>query len=72
MIYEIALSQNHVHDPDKSGLVNVGSARGTFELLPDERKTIVVDVEVTEGPNGSMVSVADSKTPHSILKILGF
>lgn len=72
MIYEISLSQNYAHDPNKSGLVDVGSANGTFELLPEESKKIEVDVEVSEIPNGSMVSVADSRTPDSILEILGF
>ena len=72
MIYDISLSQNYAHDPNKSGLADVGSANGTFELLPGERKKIEVDVEVTETPNGSMVSVADSRTPHLILEILGF
>ena len=72
MIYDISLSQNYAHDPNKSGLADVGSANGTFELLPEERKKIEVDVEVTETPNGSMVSVADSRTPHLILEILGF
>ena len=72
MIYEISLSQNYVHDPAKSGLVDVGSTNGEFELMPEERKKVEVDVGVTETPNSSMVSVADSRTPRSILDILGF
>jgi len=70
LIYDISLSQNKIRDPNKSGSVVVGIADGELELAPDETTTVEVEVEVTEEPNGSMVSVFDSRTPDFILEIL--
>lgn len=70
LIYNISLGQNHVRDPNKSGLVVVGAADGTIDLPPNEAKTIEVEIEVTETPNGSKVSVFDSRTPKFILEAL--
>lgn len=72
IIYEIALSQHCIREPNKSGLIVVGSASGEFVLPPNDTKTLEVDVVVTERPDGSLVSVADSRTPGAVLEILGF
>lgn len=61
LIYDISLSQNHIRDPNKSGLVVVGAADGAIDLPPKETHTIEVEIEVTETPNGSKVSVLDSE-----------
>jgi hypothetical protein len=70
LIYDISLSQNHIRDPNRSGLVVVGVADGEIELPPNETKTVEVDVAVSEEPNGSRISVFDSRTPEFILEIL--
>jgi hypothetical protein len=72
LIYDISLSQNYIRDPNKSGLVVVGIADGEIELPPNETKKLEVEVAVTEEPNGSKVSVFDSRTPEIILEILDF
>jgi len=72
LIYDILLSQNHIRDPSKSKLIIVGEADGAIDLQPNEAKKIEVDIEVTESPNGSKVSVFDSRTPEVILEILDF
>jgi hypothetical protein len=69
LIYEVSLSQNHVRGPGKSGLVVVGTANGAIDLPPKETKTVEIEIEVTETPNGSKVSVAGSRTPELILGI---
>ncbi len=69
--YDISLSQNYIRDPNKSALVVVGAADGEIGLLPNESKTVEVDIDVTETPNGSKVSVFDSRTPKFVLEILG-
>ena len=70
LIYDISLSQNYRRDPNKSGLVIVGATDGAIDLPPHETKSIEIEIEVTETPNGSKVSVFDSRTPEFILEIL--
>lgn len=72
LVYDISLSQNYIRDPDKSGLVVVGTADGSVDLPPSETKTVEVEVEVTEQPNGSKVAVFDSRTPKIVLELLSF
>jgi hypothetical protein len=71
LIYDVSLSQNNIRDPSKAGLVVVGVADGELELPSNETATVEVEVEVTEEPNGSKISVFDSRTPDFILEILG-
>jgi hypothetical protein len=70
LIYNISLNQNHIRDPHKSGLVVVGEADGAINLLPKESRTMEVEIDVTETPNGSSVSVLDSRTPELVLELL--
>lgn len=70
LIYEISLFQNHVRSPNTSGLVVVGSGDGSIDILSSQTRTVEVEIEVTEKPNGSKVSVFDSRTPKFILEIL--
>ena len=70
LIYDISLSQNYIRDPNKSGLVVVGAADGEIDLPPKETKRVEVEIDVSETPNGSKVSVFDSRTPDFILEIL--
>ena len=69
LVYEISLSQNYIRDPDRSGLKVVGEANGEVNLSPHERMTFDVAVEVTEEPNGSKVTVFDSRTPKLLRSI---
>jgi len=71
LIYDISLSQNYIRDPNKSGLVVVGTTEGSIDLPSKETQAVKVSIEVTETPNGSKVSVFDSRTPNFILEILG-
>ena len=70
LVYSISLNQNYIRDPNKSGMVVVGTADGSIDLAPSETKTVAVEVEVTEQPNGSKVLVFDSRTPKFVLKLL--
>jgi len=70
LIYDISLSQNYVRNPNRSGLLIVGAANGAIDLPSNETKKVAVEIEVTEAPNGSKVSVFDSRTPKFILEIL--
>ena len=70
--YEFSLSQNYIRDPNKSGLVTVGAADGAIDLPPNETKSIEIEIEVTETPNGFMGKIFDSRTPEFIFEILGF
>ena len=70
LVYDISLNQNYIRDPNSSGLVVVGTADGSIDLPPNETRTIEVEIDVTETPNGSKVSVIDSQTPKFVLEIL--
>ena len=70
LVYDISLNQNYIRDPKKSGLVVVGTANGSIDLPPSETRTVAVDVEVTEQPNGSKVVIFDSRTPKLVQKLL--
>ena len=70
LIYNISLTQNYIRDPNSPGLVEVGATDGAIDLPPMETKKIEVEVDVTETPNGSKVSIFDSRTPKFILEIL--
>ena len=68
LIYDVSLNQNYIRDPNRS-IVVVGTADGKVELPPTETKTIEVEIEVTEIPNGSKISMFDSRTPKIVLAI---
>lgn len=70
LIYDISLSQNYVRNPNRSGLVAVGVTEGDILLLPNESKTIEVDIEVSETPNGLKVRVFDRRTPRFVVELL--
>ena len=70
LVYDISLNQNHIRDPNKSGLVIVGTADGSIDLPPSETKTVAVEVGITEQPNGSKVVVFDSRTPKFLLELV--
>jgi len=70
LVYNISLNQNYIRDPNKSGLVVVGTADGSIDISPSETRTVAVEVEVTEQPNGSKVVVFDSRTPKFVLELL--
>ena len=70
LVYDISLNQNHIREPNRSGLVVVGTTNGSIDLPPSETRTIKVEIDVTEAPNGSKVSVFDSRTPKFVLEIL--
>ena len=71
LVYDISLNQNYIRDPNKSGLVVVGTTNGSIDLPLSETKTIEVEIDVTEAPNGFKVSVFDSRTPKFLLEIFG-
>ena len=70
LVYDISLNRNYIQDPNRSGLVVVGTINGLIDLPPSETRSIKVDIDVTDMPNGSKVSVFDSRTPKLILEIL--
>ncbi len=70
LVYDISLNQNYIRDPKKPGLVVVGTADGSVNLPPSETRTVEVEVEVSEQPNGSKVAVFDSRTPKFVLELL--
>ena len=70
LAYEISLFQNYIRDPNKAGIVVVGTTNGTIDLSPNEKKRVEKQVQVTEEPNGSKVEMYDLRTPKFILEIL--
>ncbi len=71
LVYDISLSQNYIRNSNKSELVVVGTADGSIDLAPSETRTVEVEVEVSEQPNGSKVAIFDSRTPKFVLELLG-
>ena len=67
LVYEISLSQNNKFARNESELANepelviVGTSKGEFDLSPGEKQEFEVAVHVTDEPDGSNVSVFDSK-----------
>ncbi len=70
LVYDVTLSQNPIGGPTRSGLIVVGTADGELNLPPNETRTVELEVEVTETPAVSKISVFDARTPDLIRQLL--